>query len=274
MTSPRDFHNQKHHNPFFNRRGVLLFKRAAETALAVAVFSGILYLVFYHPFFRLNDFVYPNIPETQRAAVEAHLKNVLSGKTFLLFPNDHYFFVKSDAIRNSIMAALPELKDVRVVKKMHQLEISVVDRQPIFRLLVGERIFLLDQDGKGLREATSKTDGENLIAIAAEKANFIPRKQMLKPDWVPSLTNLHKYFATQTGIRDRLIKIDEERQVVEVITSEGWYAVFDPYGDIKSQLGSLETVLTGKFNSENRKTLDYIDVRFGDKVFTKQKQSI
>jgi hypothetical protein len=117
-------------------------------------------------------------------------------------------------------------------------------------------------------------EGENLIAISFSDPtkSFNAGDIAISQSQMKFITELHKYFATQAGIHDKLIVIDQPNFAMNVITDEGWYAVFDPDIDLGEQLKSLSSVLAEKFNPDERKNLLYIDARFGDRVFYKTKQ--
>jgi hypothetical protein len=58
---------------------------------------------------------------------------------------------------------------------------------------------------------------------------------------------------------------------MDTTINEGWQIYFslDPDSDINTQLVKLNLLLSGEIPLENRKNLEYIDLRFKDRAFYK-----
>jgi cell division septal protein FtsQ len=271
MKRVRDFHEQSWNNPFFARTGgaprfavLRLIGGFAGTALIVYVFA-------YSPLLRLRHVTVSGAATIAPLRIQMVAAQDLGGYEYFVIPKDHYFAVSAIGVKNFIMTQFPDLLAVDVKKHFGRLEVIVTERQPAYRLIIGDRSYLLDQEGKGLREGAAG-EGDALIALSADNAIFAAGKPMIQPEWLQTVNDLHKYFATLTGVRDQLYKIDPINDDIEVVTVEGWSAIFDPQTDISDQLKTLSSALVGKFNPSSRKKLLYIDARFGDKIFYKANQ--
>jgi len=271
MKRVRDFHSQSWDNPFFDRsleRPRLLILRSVGFVVASA---AIIYVFAYSPLLRIGKVTVNGTVNIDPIMVKAAAAQTLAGYDYYVIPKDHYFELPTIGVKNYIMARFPDLLSVDVKKHFERLEVTVMERQPTYRLMIGDKSYLLDQEGKGLREAV-KGEGNSLIALSNDSTIFEPGKVLVQPDWLQAVIDLHKYFATQVGIRDQLFKFDPLNDDLEIITVEGWYAVFDPHVDVPDQLKTLSSALAGKFNPAARKQLLYIDARFGDKIFYKANQ--
>jgi hypothetical protein len=271
MKRIRDFHAQSWSNPFFDQSGrppgrhgwllrlLNIFGFAAGTGLLVYVFA-------YSPFLRINKIEITGAQTIDSLRVKMIATQAMAGYDYFVIPRDHFFEVATEGIKNLVLMNFPGLRGVTIEKKFGKIIITVEEREPTYRLIVGDRSYLLDQDGKGLREAKTG-EGDNLIALSDDSVSFASGASLLPAVWLNGILDLHKYFATQVGVRDQLFRLDRAKGNIETVTTEGWYAVIDPAIDIKSQLNSLSSALIGKFKSDERKKLLYIDVRFGDKIF-------
>jgi len=269
MKRVRDFHNQSWDNPFFERSGA--GSRSSSTLFSLGLaFSAaaIVYAFIYSPLLRLNKIIVNGTTPANAVRIRAAATVATAGYDYFVVPKDHAFMIDTIGVRNLIMAQFPNLISVDVKKKFGHLDITVTERQPTYRLIIGDSSYLLDQEGKGLREA-APGEGDALIALSSDSADFGAGKSMIQPEWLQTIIDLHKYFATQVGIRDQLFKLDTINSDIEVVTVEGWSAIFDPQSDIKPQLQTLSSALAGKFSPDERKKLLYIDARFGDKIFYK-----
>ena len=82
------------------------------------------------------------------------------------------------------------------------------------------------------------------------------------------LIDLRKSLAEEVGLRVLDFIIEDEDNDLKINTNEGWYILFDKSRDIRSQLDSLRLILTEKIK-EDRKNLEYIDLRIENRVYYK-----
>jgi hypothetical protein len=271
MKRVRDFHSQTWDNPFFERTGASSVMRLLRSVGSFAAVGGFIYVVGYSPLVQINKVTVSGASAADPVRIEAAVSQTLGGYDYYVIPKDNYFSVNTTGVKNFVLAQFPNLISAEVKKKFGQVDVSVTERQPTYRMIIGDNSYLLDQEGKGLAEA-APGEGDALVALSSDSADFAVGKPMIQLDWLQAIVNLHKYFATQVGIRDQLFKLDTINGDIEVVTVEGWSAIFDPQNDINNQLKTLTSALAGKFNPDDRKKLLYIDVRFGDKVFYKVNQ--
>lgn len=271
MKRVRDFHSQSWDNPFFERAGVNSRAAIFGSVVFIAVVSALVYTLIYSPFLRIEQVTINESSTADQIEIKAAAMQTVAGYEYFFIPKDHYFFINTIGVKNFLMARFPNMLTVDVQKGFGGLALAVVERQPTYRLIIGDKSYLLDQEGKGMREAVGN-EGDKLIALSNEGAGFTAGKQMSRSEWLQAVNELHKYFATQVGIRDRLFKLDTINSYIEAITAEGWSAIFDPQTDIQAQLKTLSSALAGKFSAADRKKLLYIDARFGDKIFYKANQ--
>lgn len=250
------------------------FKEKAFRALklmAIAAASGaVVYGTAYSPLLRINKIEIAGAEGVDPIRVKAVVSQSIAGYDYLLIPRNHLFAAHPSAIKNMVLLNFPALRSAEVKKGFDKVTVKLEEKDSTYRMIVGEKSYLLDQDGAGLREA-SAGEGDKLIALSQTTLNFAPNVNLLPSAWLNAVSDLHKYFATQVGVRDRLFRLDRQNGTIGADTTEGWYAVIDPTLDMSSQLDTLSAALFGKFKPDDRKRLLYIDVRFGDKVFYKWK---
>jgi hypothetical protein len=267
----RDFHRPKHRqNPFFVRRRPSQIWPVLKAVGLFAIAGGIVYGIFYSPLLRINRFEVSGAVKCDSATLRAALARAVSGYDYLVVPKDHLFFADASALSEALEAQFLDVRNADVRKQFGKITANVEERSESLRLIIADKSYLLDQGGIGMREAVLG-EGDNLVAIENDSAVFSPGAKMISAPVLAAVTEIHKYFATQTGIKDRLIRIAPDDSTIEVVSSEGWYAILDPSVDIEIQLASVSTAVLGKFSPADRTHLDYIDARLGDKIFYKWK---
>lgn len=270
MKHVRDFHSQSWDNPFFGRANTRRWPKVLWFVGSLAVLGGVIYTLVYSPLFRLSKIAVSGATVSDPVRIQATAAQLLAGYEYLVVPKDYFLSANLAGVKNSLLASFPNLLSVDVKKSFSKLTIEVSERQPTYRLIIGDKSYLLDQAGVGLRDAAAG-EGDALIALKQDDAVFTAGKRIIDANWIKAAFDLHKYFATQIGIRDQLYRFDLKNEDIETVTTEGWYAVVDPLMDVNEQLKSLSSALLGKFNSAERKKLLYIDIRFGDKIYYKWK---
>jgi cell division septal protein FtsQ len=268
MLKVRDFNAQSWNNPYLRRQGPSLWSRILGFAGVIVLSAGIIYALVYSPFLRIGKVEVAGAQTIDPVRIDAFVRQGLAGYEYLFWPHDYLLTVNTEGIRNRLLMQFPILRDVRIGKKFNKLIVTVEEKKPSYRLIIGDKSYLLDQDGIGLKEAAAG-EGDSLITLSQDTAVYALGKALVPSSWLQPIAELHKYFATQVGVRDRLFALNPAEETITVISNEGWSAIMDPTQDIKTQLETLSSALLGKFSPAERQKLSYVDVRFGDKIFYK-----
>ncbi len=272
MTRFRDFHVKNYKNPFFTKQKRTKVKLVFALIGIFIFLAGITYVVIFSPLFKISSI---EVVGTKNISVD-ELREIanreLSNNKFGLLPGDNIFFLNLDDIKKNITSASLLIRSIDVSVHFKKITIKINELEASMRLVQGTTAYILDQEGRIMKIA-GVGEGDALVAISFSDSSkvFSVGDIVLSTTQIDFVKNLHKYFATQAGIRDQIIVIDQVNTAFNVMTTEGWYAVFDPDIDLDTQLKSLNSVLVGKFNPEERKNLLYIDTRFGDRIFYKTK---
>ncbi len=265
----RDFHRKKLFNPYFKRTPGRSFGGILKGIVVLAFLTAVLYGAIYSNAVRVRTVTVEGVEMINKDHIIATARQSIAGYRYLAIPRDHILIADTNAVRDAI-ATQYQLRSVSVTKKFRSLTVVVEERRETFRLFDPGTSYILDQDGLVLKTAAG--EGEDLIAIKRDEETALNAgTSALNKHWAPSLISIHQYFATQVGIRDQFYKLDMANGTVTVVTVEEWQAIFDPNISIESQVTSLASAVVGKFGPTERQKLEYIDVRFGDRVFYKWK---
>jgi|GEM_PF-2206716 len=268
----RDFHRQRISNPFFGRERRSRMGAWLRYLVTFSLFAGGVYASLYAPLFRVDRVSVEGeltVPAEQLAAAA---EQTLAGYVGAVFPRDHLLFIDEESLVTAVNATGHPIRRVTVRKGFRSIILRIEERKPTFRLIEPESSYLLDQDGRVLRLATAG-EGEELVALRRQGTAepLVVGTEAVPPSWSVFVGDLHQHFATHTGVRDRIIVLNIAESTVEAVTVEDWYAIFDPSLELGAQLASLTDTIVGRFGPAERAKLNYIDVRFGDRVFYKWK---
>lgn len=185
------------------------------------------------------------------------------------------FLVNGDKIKEEVLSDFSDIETASIKKILPQtIHVQVSERQPtgIYCLenSAEQPCFFIDRNGIVFKESLDRTD--ELIFIKKLPApNSIDIGSLSVDSHIMNAIsdikiNLKNNF--NIGVKEALIANPIR---LNITTSEGWEIYFDiDYNsDINSQLTKLNLLINTNINFEARKALEYIDLRFQDRVFYK-----
>lgn len=208
----------------------------------------------------------------------ATAKNVLDGSYFGLFAKSNIFLYPEKDIQKTLAAAFPAIKNIHGnLENWQTLNLSVEERVPFAlwcQLTAPDNCFYLDKDGLIFSAAAIFSDNVFLKftggQIAASSSPIVG-KNFLPANEFRHITFFLDFLAP-LGLTPTIFEasIDE----YQIFLKSGGRLIISSSDDLSVILKNLETI----FRSDNlKKTLarggiiDYIDLRYGNKVFYKFK---
>lgn len=206
----------------------------------------------------------------------------ISGYYLWLFPKTNALFYPKTAIKESLAQAFLRLREINlIIKNNEALVVSLVEREPLFTWcgfeppadLEEEKCYFMDEDGYIFDEAPYfsgnvyfKFYGQNGIEIDPPLGN------RFAPEYFYELTSF-KTVLEDMSIEPKTlnVKLDGDIEIALSGTSGKILirADIDPENKSENLSAALETEpLKTRFKKEYSK-LEYIDLRFGNKVYSK-----
>lgn len=234
--------------------------RASKILAAVFLVSLLAYLYFWTNAFVVTSFSFEGVPKEQVTALETSLNETFEGKTAFIFPKNRILsFPRSDMVIR-IRKILPNSDSVTIHPyNFHTLLVSVVPYSPIFRMDDGKA---MDPRGIIYRE---QNDISNLpllkLATTARDGAFLSNLSI----FVQKVTTV--VFPVGT------IEINALRDVYIYPKAGSSTLILAGDTDLKKGWSTLVSALdTNPLKSmleDTTRKLEYIDLRFGNKVFYK-----
>lgn len=139
---------------------------------------------------------------------------------------------------------------------------------------VAGKSFLVDQQGSVAQDVTA---GElpSQLAVVHQVSGPVPslNQSVANKDFVSLLQQLPPLWASQVKPALAYIEVDPQNlPSIRAYSATGWYAYFTSENPLQGQLTALHDLLEAKVQADEPK-LDYIDVRFGSKLYYKFKDS-
>ena len=236
------------------------------------VFVSIVAL-FYIPYFRIKKISIEGNSSIDSAKIMADISNYLTGKNFKIFPRDNFFIMPTKEIVDILLKEFPRLKTISLIKNFpNAVSIKVEERNNEALFCTqnkDEGCAFIDKDGFAFEPAPYFSAGVYLTFFeedSGSSASTWKRSfQVLSEEQFKKLIDF-KNLLTEENIKILQIIIKKEG-IYGLQTNEGWFILLNEKNDAQLTYQNLKTTLDQI--KEKRKNLNYIDLRFGNKVFYK-----
>lgn len=235
-----------------------IFVRILSIILLIAFLIFIWWFV-YGVFWKINNIEIIDAKHTDIEAVKTDIHNIAQEKKFFIIPNNHILFLSSRKIKRHILETYPSVEFVDVGKtKERNIIVSIKDRSAT-GVWCDEICYFFDDEGIIFKKSFDYTG-----AVFAK--------------WeVASSTPLQFYDKALCGdmcIDKTFVNFLTQNKVMKVIIEGDDMRMFTEYGYYIKALNNATTTMqnVALFKSEYKGgegELEYVDVRFGDKIFYK-----
>ncbi|MFA5355181.1 MAG: FtsQ-type POTRA domain-containing protein [Candidatus Paceibacterota bacterium] len=259
------------------RESVLKSKFFLFSLAGFIVLIGFIYLLCLSPFLQVEEIIVeresveeaPGIfavsPEIM-ADVKVLAENVLS-KKFLFWDTKSMFFFDSGSLEKGIAEKYPELESVKVRKKWpDKIKIELARKEGVALLSTEEGFLLLDSLGEIFDTYLPGGD----LPVLVKPDYFLESKEaVVSEDDLEKILYIEKSLGSLGIEVDNFLLFSEDKLIIK--TAEGWEIYFTLQKDSDWQIAKLNAVLEEVVTAERRGDLEYIEVRFSNRVFPKYK---
>lgn len=222
------------------------------------------------PFLQVRSIEVSGTKTLATTTVAGYIEEAIKGYYLLVVPKRNIFIYPKRAITDGLLREFPELRAADVhAGDFHTIEAEVVEREQKALWCQGSKCYLMDQTG--VVYGYSGEDEGFVSYRGATEGDSLPR-QYLTPEQFESL------FALVDAISQKVPDSPVETVVVdaemdaEATLSNGFvlkFALGDAGGDVFER---FELALTaGPFTGRSLSEFEYLDLRFGDKLYYKLK---
>lgn len=235
------------------------------------IFLSLFYLFIFSPKFQLKEIEVSGNEKVRTECIQDFVWLKTAGKV-----SKSIFLVNHKNLSKEILANFPEIEMVKISKKLFgTLNIEITERKP-FGAFCGyssaenqkEKCFVIDETGiifKPLPEMS-----ENMLVLR----NPLNLKELFTGEKVIAENVMAMISKIKKNMEDDW-KINIEEAVIstptrlDIKTSEKWQIYFNLESDINMQIEKVNLLLNNEISADDRKNLNYIDLRFKDKAYYK-----
>ena len=232
------------------------------------------YALFFSSFLSINTIKINGNFDIAEEIIKEKIQEEISGEYFFGGRKNNLFLVSGKKIEGNISSAIRKIKTVHITKKFpHSLIVEIKEREIFLAVCVisKENCYLLDEAGEvfDIFSPNLQTGFPILYSNFEEKINLgelvLDKKYMEKIIFLQKQLNENLAFESEYLLETPgFISQD-----VRVKTKEGWRIFFNLYTDLEKQFQKLKLILEKEIPLDERKKLEYIDLRIENKVFYK-----
>lgn len=215
---------------------------------------------FKHETVKLSGHKDLNIEEVQN-----FINQELAASKWFFFQKNNYFLIPVDELATKLESKY-NLEEAKINKKWPDvLEIAVKEKSSHFIWQKDDSLYLLDAKGR-LNRQISVLDDKYLLLD--DQRDYRPSgEEIFTPDEIDVINQIYVNWMDLIASKAKLTKISiYSNWDLELHTETGFYVKIDKDQSILEQLNNLRSVLEENIAGVD---IDYIDVRFGDKVYFK-----
>ena len=228
--------------------------------LILIIFGGFFYLICFSSFFQIEKVIITGEEKVSTEDLKLLIEKKLENK-ILFFKTKSIFLVNLSKIKKDILNNFPKAAKVEISREFPDaLRIIVVERFGIATWCQKDRCFLLDKEGIIFEEGM----GVNLIKMVDEKNPTLSNlgEKVIEKDYLEEILEAQRKFRGELKVESQEFIVFSNR--FNAKTQEGWEIYFSPKEDLDWQLTKLKVVLEEEIPPENRRNLEYIELRFGN----------
>lgn len=252
------------------RRGLPWFSVALLVAIVAVPLILFIWLFFRTEVFTVQAVTVVDAREHTREAVQAIIERTVERLPL----NRNIFFVPIQTIEIEIVSALPQVRTVYITRKLPgTIKVIVQEKTPELLLLSGGKYYFVDQAGVPYEEARLETLPEVVLPTVKNNdrsATVTLGAAAVDTSFVAFLKEVQKELPKRTGSQVAEVRIPSlAAREVHFTLDNNWQVRFDVTRSAAQQLNILQRLLTTTISEEEKKTLEYIDLRIPNRVYYK-----
>jgi len=240
----------------------------------LVLLGGIFYFFVFSSFFQIKEFEIYGNQKVSTEEIENVIKEQISQPP-AIFPKmiggfipRNIFLINFKEIDRTILKKFPKIARITLKRKLPDtMTANIEERISIGVWCRHSDCFRLDNEG-----VVFEKDVEEAGLVIKSEKEIIFGKKIIGKDYLEDILEIQKGLKDDLAIniKEFFIPHEEEKLIVRIFNN--WEIYFNPKGDISDQIFNLNLVLKEKIPPEKIGDLEYIDLKFGSRVFFKYKE--
>jgi len=268
--------------PYRVRRKKSVFKnRFFWLGILVVMIMGItVYFIAFAAFFQIKEIQISGNEKVQKESLENFIWENIS-KRMLIFKTKSILLVNLQEVEKNLLERFPKVSKIYLKRELPNIiAVNIQERKPLFLLCKNSDVcFYLDEEGvifdpvrNGIPNGIDETNkaGKLLVKIRDERHQEVRLgEKVIEEDLLQNIKEIISKLKGGVEIFTKEIILSEKKIILK--TAQNWEIYFNPEGNILDQVQNLTLVFKEEIPFENRENLEYVDLRFGNRIYYKYK---
>jgi len=223
---------------------------------------GLSYLFIFSQIFKIEEIEISSTDDSLKLKVEEVIKSEIGKNIFLVNLNE---------INKEILNQFPEIAQLSLKRKFPRIiSVQIEIREPvgIWCYQSYDKCFFINKEGIIFKAVGEESiEGKVMILSLKEREIFVLGEKILIPQILELILEIKKELGKNLKIEVENFTIVSEKRL-NVRTKENWEIYFNLKKDVGLELTKLKVLLEKEIPPEERRNLEYIDLRF-EKIFYK-----
>ncbi len=274
-TQQKHYTSRSYRNPYFQTNTASRVVRRWMVGLGcvvVAFLTGVVFL-FGHPMFRIVSVKIDGIQQLDRERLSQTIRGYLGERVLFFLNRQNRFLFDAQTLQSRLNNEFT-FRDLQIDQKKTHISIRAVERTSQLLWKSNQRLSVVDLEGVVIREV-GPDEQDYLIKLLPlfvdrNEVNVRVGESVLTRVETDAIFRFQEHLRAQ-GIEFLQTEFDRlSGKWVGVLTTVGYYILFDPLADVDVQATRLNALFREKISDQSdQKKLQYIDLRFGDHVYFK-----
>jgi len=213
----------------------------------------------YGAFWKITNIEIVNAKHTDIEALKTDIYNISNKKKFLIIPNNHILFLSKGQIERHIISTYPSVEGVEIDKTTDKEIVLTIKDRKAMGVWCDEKCYFFDDEGILFKAAFDYTGA---IFTKWSVASSTP------------LNFYDKALCLDLCIDKTFVSFLSENKIMKIVMANEDLQMFTEHGFYIKALNNATTTMrnVALFRQEYKgdvKALEYVDVRFWDKIFYK-----
>jgi len=270
----RVYSQKKYNNPFFRRRRKKVRQVSLKVKFLIAgiilIIAGLFWFIFYHEYFYIENIMVEGGERIQDYKIYEIVDKQLDKKRLFVFNQSNIFSFSKKQVKNKILEQFL-VDDLKINKNLSStLIISFKEKEPAAVWCENEEYYYIDSKLNIIAKINSLEIDSNSSIILKNIEN---ESQIRKNGIIKKVTIGEEYLKASLLLSQKLkniqLEINDQETTLSLNIQNGPRVHFNIEEDLEKQFNKLKALVQGKIKNEQINKLQYIDLRFGDKIYYK-----
>ena len=238
--------------------------------LCLAFFGSAFYFLLFSPYFQIKVINVSGNISVKSADIMPIIENNTK-KKIVFFETKNIFLANLKEAKLQILERFPKIEKVAIARNFTGQITAEIKERAAFGEVCGEVCFNFDKEGIAFEQAQDNGTGEIKVNFEVRDYKITLGKQEILPENVAAIAGISGILTDNFNILPKVFILSMDQKKLAAKTSEGWIAYFALDQNINSAISNLDILLKEKISIKDRANLDYIDLRYGNRIFYKKK---